>query len=296
MRAALARLLLAAPDVLVLDEPTNHLDTDSVAWLEQTLRDFPGAVLFVSHDRDFIDAVADHVIELANQSAVEYVGGFAEFVVQREERLARIEAAAAQQQRQVDQVERFVERFRYKATKARQVQSRIKTLEKLDRIEVPERKELVARFGFPEPQRSSRVVVEVDGATVGYDGEAVLSDVDLVVERGHKLAVVGPNGAGKSTLLRLLVGELEPDGRHRQDRRERRRRPLRPAPGRRAAPRSHRARRSSPARPVRSRRAATCAPCSARSGSPARRPIDGSATSPAASAPGSRWPSAWSTR
>ncbi|HKY15743.1 MAG TPA: ABC-F family ATP-binding cassette domain-containing protein [Microthrixaceae bacterium] len=210
MRAALARLLLAAPDVLILDEPTNHLDTDSVAWLEQTLRAFDGSVLFVSHDRDFIDAVADHVIELANETAVEYVGGFAEFVVQREERLAGIEAAAAQQQRQVAHVEKFIERFRYKATKARQVQSRVKTLEKLDRIKPPERKELVARFSFPEPQRSSRVVVEVEAATVGYDGEAVLSGVDLVVERGHKLAVVGPNGAGKSTLLRLLVGELEP--------------------------------------------------------------------------------------
>jgi ATP-binding cassette subfamily F protein 3 len=210
MRAALARLLLAAPDVLVLDEPTNHLDTDSVAWLEQTLRDFEGSVLFVSHDRDFIDAVADHVVELSHQTAVEYVGGFAEFVVQREERLAGMEAAAAQQQRQIAHVERFVERFRYKATKARQVQSRLKTLEKLERLAVPPRKELVAKFAFPEPQRSARVVIEVDRATVGYDGEAVLTGVDLVVERGHKLAVVGPNGAGKSTLLRMLVGELAP--------------------------------------------------------------------------------------
>ncbi len=119
-------------------------------------------------------------------------------------------AAAAQQDRQIAHVERFVERFRYKATKARQVQSRLKTLEKLERIEVPDRAQIVAKFGFPEPQRSSRVVIEVDDATVGYDGEAVLADVDLVVERGHKLAVVGPNGAGKSTLLRMLVGELEP--------------------------------------------------------------------------------------
>src|SRR5262249_6215039 len=120
MRAALARLLLSAPDVLVLDEPTNHLDTDSVARLEQALRDLEGAVLFVSHDRDFIDAVADHVVELSNQTAVEYTGGFAEFVVQREERLAQFRAAAAQQERQIAHVERFIERFRYKATKARQ--------------------------------------------------------------------------------------------------------------------------------------------------------------------------------
>ena len=210
MRAALARLLLSSPDVLVLDEPTNHLDTDSVAWLEQTLRDYPGAVLFVSHDRDFIDGVAQRVIELANGSATEYIGGFAEFVVQREDRLAQVEAAAAQQSRQIAHVEQFVERFRYKATKARQVQSRLKTLEKLARIEVPDRKELVARYAFPAPQRSARVVVDVEDATVGYDGTPVLSHIDLVVERGHKLAVIGPNGAGKSTLLRMLVGELTP--------------------------------------------------------------------------------------
>jgi ATP-binding cassette subfamily F protein 3 len=210
MRAALARLLLAEPDVLVLDEPTNHLDTDSVAWLEEQLRAFAGALLFVSHDRDFIDAIADRVVELSAGTTTEYQGGFAEFVVQREERLASLEAAAANQARQIAKVERFVERFRYKATKARQVQSRIKTLEKLERIAVPEPRELRARFGFPPPQRSSRVVVEVQGATVGYDGEPVLRDVNLVVERGHKLALVGPNGAGKSTLLRLLTGELEP--------------------------------------------------------------------------------------
>ena len=210
MRAALGRLLLAAPDVLILDEPTNHLDTDSVAWLEQRLRDFPGAVLFVSHDRDFIDAVAQRVVELAGGRLTEYRGGFAEFVVQREERMAALTAAARQQDRELAKVERFIERFRYKATKARQVQSRIKTLEKLDRIEVPKAEDLKAKFAFPEPQRSQRVVVEVEAASVGYDGQAVLSEVDLVVERGHKLAVVGPNGAGKSTLLRLLVGELQP--------------------------------------------------------------------------------------
>ena len=213
MRVALARLLIDAPDVLVLDEPTNHLDTDSVAWLEQTLAQWPGAVLLVSHDRDFIDAVVDRVYEIAGGTGTEYVGGFAEFVVQREERLQQALAAQAQQQRQVAQVERFIERFRYKATKARQVQSRMKTLEKLERIEVPTAKELKARFGFPEPPRVSRVVAELDGVDVGYDdGVCVLHDVHLVVERGMKLGLVGPNGAGKTTLVKLLLGQLAPLG------------------------------------------------------------------------------------
>ena len=209
MRVALARLLLAKPDVLILDEPTNHLDVDSVAWLEQQLAAWPGALLFVSHDRDFIDTVADRVIELAEGTALEYVGGFAEFVVQREERLQRIEAAAARQAREIAKVEQFIDRFRYKATKARRVQSRIKTIEKLEQIKVPERKELVAKFAFPEPPRSSRVIAEFNDATVGYDDIPVVSGVSLAVERGQVVALVGPNGAGKTTLLKLILGELE---------------------------------------------------------------------------------------
>jgi len=208
MRVALARLMLSAPDLLVLDEPTNHLDVESVSWLEQHLAQWPGAILFVSHDRDFLDAVAERVVEISHGRAVEYVGGFAEFVVQREERLAAAEAAAAAQQKQLASTERFIERFRYKATKARQVQSRVKALEKLDRLQPPERKELVAKFAFPEPQRSSRIVVQATDAAVGFDGAPVLSGIDLVVERGQKLALIGPNGAGKTTLLRMLLGQL----------------------------------------------------------------------------------------
>jgi ATP-binding cassette subfamily F protein 3 len=210
MRAVLARLLLQQPDVLILDEPTNHLDVDSVAWLEQQLSTWPGSVLFVSHDRDFIDAVAERVIEIAWGTSSEYIGGFAEFVVAREERLASLEAAAARQAKEIERVERFIERFRYKATKSRQVQSRIKTLEKLEKIEVPQVDDLKLKFSFPEPPRSSRLVIEIEDASMGYDGTPVLEGVDLVVERGQKLALVGPNGAGKSTLLKVIMGQLKP--------------------------------------------------------------------------------------
>ena len=212
MRVALGRLLVFEPDILLLDEPTNHLDVDSVAWLERRLSAWPGALLFVSHDRDFIDAVADRIVELASGAAMTYEGGFAEFVVAREERRERIEAAAARQAREVARVERFVERFRYKASKARQVQSRIKTLKKLERIEAPSRSDLTARFCFPKPPRSSRVVAELEDAAVGYpDGDGpVVSGATLAVERGQTVALVGPNGAGKSTLLKLILGELPP--------------------------------------------------------------------------------------
>ena len=212
MRVALGRLLVSEPDILLLDEPTNHLDVDSVAWLEQRLSTWPGSLLFVSHDRDFIDTVADRVLELASGAATTYEGGFAEFVVAREERLERLEAAAARQRSEVARIERFVERFRYKATKARQVQSRIKTLEKLERIEVPSRTDLAARFCFPKPPRSSRVVAELVGATVGYAdrSEPVVAGASFAVERGQTVALVGPNGAGKSTLLKLILGELAP--------------------------------------------------------------------------------------
>ena len=218
VRVALARLLLAKPDLLVLDEPTNHLDLDTIAWLEQTLTQLPGALLFVSHDRDFIDAVADTIVELAAGTAATYEvrsgttaaeeGGFAAFLEQREARLAQLRAARDQQDRVIAQQERFIERFRYKASKARQVQSRIKALDRIDRIEVPNHKALVARFGFPAPPRAGRVVAEVSGLTVRYGPLTVLDGVDLAVERGRKVALLGPNGAGKTTLLRALVGEV----------------------------------------------------------------------------------------
>ena len=211
MRVLLARLLLSEPDVLLLDEPTNHLDVDSVGWLEQYLSSYRGAVLFVSHDRDFIDGVANRVIEMSHESATEYVGGFAEFVVEREANLERLEAAANRQAKQLAKTEQFIERFRYKATKARQVQSRVKALEKIERITIPDDETIRARFAFPPPPRSSRIMAELHGVSVGYDDEPpVLTGVDLVIERGMRIGLIGPNGAGKTTLLKVLLGQLEP--------------------------------------------------------------------------------------
>ncbi|MEX0592985.1 MAG: ABC-F family ATP-binding cassette domain-containing protein [Nitriliruptoraceae bacterium] len=220
VRVALAKLLLARPDVLVLDEPTNHLDLETIAWLEQTLVKLPGGLLFVSHDRDFIDAVADTIVEVAAGTAAEYdvragtvaaeEGGFAAFVAQREARLVQLRAARAQQDRQLAEIERFVERFRYKASKARQVQSRVKSLDKVERVEIPDHKHLVARFQFPAPPRSGRLVAELSDVAVSFGPTHVLSGVNLALERGRKIALVGPNGAGKTTLLRLLAGDLAP--------------------------------------------------------------------------------------
>ncbi|MGH8906710.1 MAG: ABC-F family ATP-binding cassette domain-containing protein [Egibacteraceae bacterium] len=215
MRVALARLLLARPDVLLLDEPTNHLDLDSIRWLESFLAAYEGAVVVASHDRDFINAIANRVVELAAGTATSYAGDYEAFVAQRELRAAQLQAAAAQQAREIAKVEQFIERFRYKATKARQVQSRVKQLDRLERIQVSPTGPKAMRFRFPAPPRSGRDVVTLRGVRKAYGDHVVYDGLDLVLERGQKAALVGPNGAGKSTLLKLLAGVLPPDGGQR---------------------------------------------------------------------------------
>src|SRR6188472_1756167 len=217
MRVALARLLLQNPDVLLLDEPTNHLDLASVEWLQGFLADYAGAIVLVSHDRDFINEIANRVVELHDASATEYVGDYADFVEQRTERMAQLEAAAKNQQRKIAHTEAFIERFRYKASKARQVQSRIKSLEKLERVAQPQRRSRSVKFRFPAPPRSGRTVITLKDVEKRY-GENVVYDghLDLTLERGQRVALIGPNGAGKSTLLKILAGALDVEGGTRE--------------------------------------------------------------------------------
>ena len=217
MRVALSRLLLQNPDVLLLDEPTNHLDLASVEWLQGFLAQYAGAIVLVSHDRDFINEVANRIVELHSGRATEYVGDYADFVEQRAERMAQLEAAAKNQQRKIAHTEAFIERFRYKASKARQVQSRIKSLEKLDRVATPQRRTRSVKFRFPEPPRSGRTVITLADVEKRYGANVVYAgDLDLVLERGQKVALIGPNGAGKSTLLKILAGVLPIEGGTRE--------------------------------------------------------------------------------
>ncbi|HTI28932.1 MAG TPA: ABC-F family ATP-binding cassette domain-containing protein [Methylomirabilota bacterium] len=212
MRVALGRLLLANPDLLLLDEPTNHLDLASVEWLQGFLGEYAGAVVLVSHDRDFINAVVNRVAELNHGMFTEYVGDFADFVEQRDERIAQLETAAKAQGKTIARIERYIERFRYKKTKARQVQSRIKQVARIERIEVPTERTKSVKFRFPEPPRSGRIVITLDGIVKRYGPHTVYDGLDLILERGQKVALIGPNGAGKSTLLKILAGVLEFEG------------------------------------------------------------------------------------
>jgi ATP-binding cassette subfamily F protein 3 len=210
MRLALAELLLAKPDLLLLDEPTNHLDLDARNWLEEYLHEYPHAVILVSHDRFFLDAVVDRITDIHLRTLVDYHCNYSQYLVERDERLERLREAKRRQDEEVARVKLFIDRFRYQATKAAQVQSRIKMLEKVVPIEVPPERKRV-HFTFPTCEKSGRAVFRLEGVHKVYGDIRVFQGIDLLIERGDRIALVGPNGTGKSTLMRLLSGVEPPD-------------------------------------------------------------------------------------
>ena len=210
MRIALAKLLIRNPEVLLLDEPTNHLDLESVKWLEGFLRGYAGTVVVVSHDRAFMDNMVDRVAEVDNGQVNLYKGNYSDYLKAREERLERLRAEAAKQAEEIAHMEAFVEKFRYKATKSKQVQDRVKKLEKIKRIELPEEKKTV-HFNFKQPPRTGDEVVRARGLVKRFGEKTVYDGFDFTMYRGDKIALVGPNGAGKSTLLKMVAGALAPD-------------------------------------------------------------------------------------
>jgi ATP-binding cassette, subfamily F, member 3 len=208
MRIALARLLLERPNLLLLDEPTNHLDLEARNWLEEYLTQYPYAFVLISHDRYFLDVTVRKIAELWNRQVHFYSGNYERYVEQRTERRTQLESAYRNQQDRVRQLEAFISRFRYQATKAKQVQSRIKELEKIERIEIPPDEKPI-HFSFPQPKASGRIVAEFKGVAKSYGDRKVLEDVNCLIERGDRVALVGVNGAGKSTLIKIMVG-VEP--------------------------------------------------------------------------------------
>lgn len=209
MRIMLAKLLLKNPSILLLDEPTNHLDFESLLWVENYLQNYNGAVVLVSHDRNFLDNITKKTFEISLGKITEYGGNYSFYVVEKEKRMEMLESQFDNQQKFLKQQEKFIERFRYKATKARAVQSRIKQIEKLDLIEL-EDEETTVHFHFPPATHSGKITIEIEGLAKSYDGQKnILENLDMIVTRGEKIALVGNNGAGKSTLTRIIAG-IEP--------------------------------------------------------------------------------------
>src|SRR6516164_9961383 len=208
MRIVLAKLLLEKPNLLPLDEPTNHLDLEARNWLESYLANYPFAYVLISHDRYFLDVTVNKVVELWNKKANFYSGNYEKYLTQKVERKTQIEAAYKNQRDRIEQLEAFINRFRYQATKAKQVQSRIKELEKIERIDIPPDEKTI-HFSFPQPNPSGRLVVECTDVAKSYGEKEVFRDVNFTIQRGDRIALVGVNGAGKSTLIKLLTG-IEP--------------------------------------------------------------------------------------
>ena len=211
MRVALARLLLEQPDLLLMDEPTNHLDLESLIWLEEFLMGWTGALVVISHDRYFLNRMVTHIADLDRGQIDLYAGNYDHYEEEKRERYEALVNAAKNQQREIESAEAFIRRFRAKNTKAKQVQQRIRKLEKTERIDAPSLERKTIKFRFPQPPRTGRVVAEIKHVRKAYGDLIVYKRLDLVVERGEKIALVGPNGAGKSTLLKMLAGVIEPD-------------------------------------------------------------------------------------
>lgn len=212
MRVELAKLILQKPDIFLLDEPTNHLDIESIQWLEDFLKNYKGAVVLVSHDKAFLDAVCNRTIEISLGKITDQKMNYSNFVIWKEEQKEINLAAYLNQQKMIEDTEKFIERFRYKATKAVQVQSRIKQLDKLDRLEIEEEDNATLKLKFPPAPRSGRVIVSAKEISKSYDDLLVLKDVDLTIEHGEKVAFIGRNGEGKTTLARIIMNEIKYNG------------------------------------------------------------------------------------
>ena len=213
MRVELAKILLRKPKLLLLDEPTNHLDIESIQWLESFLKNYYGAIFMVSHDRAFLDRITIRTIEISCAKIYDYKCSYSEFIERREERIDIQKAAFDNQQREIKEIEAFIERFRYKATKAKQVQSRVKQLEKMDVVQIDDQDKSAIHFKFPPAPHSGKVTLELNNVSKSYGEKQILNNINLLIPRGEKIAFVGRNGEGKSTLSKIIAGVLDYEGK-----------------------------------------------------------------------------------